>query len=223
MGIAVFDINETTLDLAPVRAAVNELAGPEGGFVVWFQRLLQLSMTTTAVGDYKDFTSLASDALHAVAAMGGRTLPDDAMASVGAGFAALQAYPDVADGLAQLRSAGWQTVALTNSAPAAVESQLANAGLTPLFDHILSVEAVRSYKPSAAPYQHVADLVKAPPSDLVMVACHDWDLAGARAVGYQTAYVQRPGMSYAGAFPAPEHSVRDFVQLADSLISRTPR
>lgn len=219
MGIAVFDINETTLDLTPVRRAVDELVGPEGGFTVWFQRLLQLSMTTTAVGDYKDFSTLASSALAAVAASGERTLADDAMASVGAAFGELRAYPDVADGLTSLRAAGWKTIALTNSAPAAVDSQLEGAGLTPLFDEIVSVEVVRTYKPAAAPYNHVAELVSAAPSELVMVACHDWDLAGARAVGYQTAYVRRPRMSYAPAFPAPEFAGDDFVELATALLA----
>ena len=49
-GIAIFDMNETTLDLGAVRELVDELLSTGGGFQVWFQRLLQLSMATTAVG-----------------------------------------------------------------------------------------------------------------------------------------------------------------------------
>ncbi|MFT7599337.1 MAG: 2-haloacid dehalogenase [Acidimicrobiales bacterium] len=205
-GIAVFDINETTLDLAPVRAAIDDLVAPEGGFTVWFQRLLQLSMTTTTVGDYQDFSALAQHAMHAVAATGGRTLGDDAWAQVGAAFGQLQAHDDVVAGLTTMREAGWATVALTNSAPAAVQGQLEGAGLAPLFDHILSVEAAGAYKPSAAPYRFAAEAMGADPADLWMVACHDWDLAGARAVGYKTAFIERPAMSYADAFPPAEPS-----------------
>lgn len=216
---AVFDINETTLDLAPVRATVDELVGPEGGFVVWFQKLLQLSMTATATGNYRDFSSLASDALHAVAATSERALADDAMTELGAAFGRLQAYPDVTEGLERLRAGGWTTIALTNSAPAAVESQLAGAGLSPLFKHILSVDAVQAYKPAAAPYRHAAEVAGVQPSQLLMIACHDWDLAGARAAGCDTAYVRRPGMSYANTYPAPTHSVADFGELADRLLA----
>ena len=50
-----------------------------------------------------------------------------------------------------------------------------------------------------------------------MVACHDWDLAGAKAVGMRTAFVARPGMSSAAALPPADLTVSDFVELADRL------
>ncbi len=215
----VFDINETTLDLAPVRSAVEGLVGPEGGFVVWFQKLLQLSMATTATGSYLDFSQLAASALNAVAATSGRSLPQNAMGEIGAAFNELRAYPDVVEGLTTLRDAGWTTIALTNSAPAAVTSQLEQAGLTPLFHDIVSVEVVRTYKPAAAPYRHVAGLLDKQPEQLWMVACHDWDLAGARAVGYNTAFIQRPGMSYASCYEPADISVSDFVALSRQLMT----
>ena len=139
--------------------------------------------------------------------------------SLGAAFGQLQAYADVKVGLERLRAGGWTTIALTNSAPAAVQSQLEGAGLTPLFDHILSVEAVRTYKPAAAPYEHAAEVAGVKPSQLLMVACHDWDLAGARAAGCDTAFIRRPGMSYAATFPTPEYSAADFNDLADQLLA----
>lgn len=216
---AVFDINETTLDLAPVRDVVDRLVEPEGGFVVWFQKLLQLSMTATATGNFRNFSALAGDALHAIAATSGRSLGDDAMESLGAAFSELRAYDDVMCGLQRLRDNGWTTIALTNSAQTAVDSQLAGAGLTDLFDHILSVEAVQAYKPAAAPYEHAAAVAGVKPSQLLMIACHDWDLAGARAAGCDTAFVRRAGMSYAATYPAPEYSVADFGELADQLLA----
>ena len=213
----VFDINETTLDLAPVRAVVDDIVGAEGGFTVWFQRLLQLSMTVTATDAYTDFSTLAPAALHAVAATGGRTLADDAWAPAGAAMASLDPYPDVAEGLQRLRGNGHQTIALTNSAPASVSAQLERAGLTPLFDHILSVDAVKRFKPGAAPYRHAAEVAQTEPSAMWMVACHDWDLAGAKAVGLSTAFVTRPAMSFATPLPPADLTVADFVELAEHL------
>lgn len=148
---AIFDINETTLDLSPVRQVVDDLTGPAGGHTVWFQKLLQLSMTATITENYVDFTTLARAALDAVAEAGGRRLPVDAWDRVATAMGSLVAYPEVHAGLRLLREAGWTTVALTNSALATVETQLAHADLTPLFDLILSVDAVRSYKPARRP------------------------------------------------------------------------
>ncbi len=216
---AVFDINETTLDLAPVRSVLDHVLNEEGGFIVWFQKLLQLSMATTAAGHYADFTALAQSALHAVAATSNRETGDREWAQVAQAMGTLEPYPDVADGLTRLREAGWTTIALTNSATASVEAQLDRAGLMPLFDHVLSVDAVRTYKPARAPYVHAAEVAGVRPDQLWMVACHDWDLAGARAAGLSTAFVRRPGMTYASVYEAPEMIVNDFGELADRLIA----
>ena len=220
MPLAIFDMNETTLDLSPVRAVVDERLGDAGGFTVWFQKLLQLSMATTATGtEFHDFGTLARHAFDAVAASGSVALPDDAFAPVGAAITSIQPYPDVPDGLRRLRAGGFTTVALTNSGQSAVDAQVANAGLAELFDHVISVEQIRAYKPAAAPYRHALDTVGIEAADAWMVACHDWDLAGASAVGLRTAFVERPAMSWAATYRPPDVSVADFGQLADRLLS----
>ncbi len=219
---AVFDINETTLDLGPVRTVIDELVGPEGGARAWFARLLQLSMTVTATGGYVDFSTLARQALVAVARTGSgdraATIDDAAWQRVAGAMGSLPAHPDVAPALDRLRDAGWQLIALTNSAPTTVTAQLEGAGLAARFDHILSVDAVKRFKPSAEPYRHAASVAEVEPGQLWMVACHDWDLVGARAVGLSTAFVDRPGQSWSPTFPAPDVTVDDFGQLADRLI-----
>jgi 2-haloacid dehalogenase len=214
----VFDMNETTLDLAPVRAAVNAVASEAGGFTVWFQKLLQLSMTVTATGsDFVVFGALARHALDAVLLSVGPVASDDDWGQVANAFGQLQPYPEVVEGMQRLREAGHATMALTNSEQASVESQCENAGLTDLFDHIVSVSAVEAYKPAAAPYEHAARIAGLDPTDMWMVACHDWDLAGARAVGLRTAFISRPGMTYATNYSAPDLLVADFTELADRL------
>ncbi len=221
MPVAVFDMNETTLDLAPVREAVDELLAPSGGFVVWFQKLLQLSMSVTAAGQpFVGFGTLAKHAFDAVDATSPAGLADDAFAPVGRAMRELQTYPEVHAAIDRLNEAGWTTMALTNSAQAMVEAQCDHAGLTDRFDHIVSVEQVGAYKPAPAGYRHAAEVTGAALGDMWMVATHDWDLAGARAVGMNTAFVQRPGMSYAGVYDAADVSVADFTELADALLGQ---
>jgi 2-haloacid dehalogenase len=217
-NIAVFDINETTLDLAPVREVLNDLLGHVGGFTVWFQKLLQLSMTATATDNYVDFSTLASAAFESVADTSEIDVADDGWDRVAGAMGSLDPYPDVVPGLNLMRDHGWTTIALTNSAPASVEAQLKRAGLSELFDQVLSVDAVQAYKPAAAPYLYAADQAGAAPGEMMMVACHDWDLAGARAVGMSTAFVGRPGMSYAPNYPKADVSVNNFVDLAASVM-----
>lgn len=60
------------------------------------------------------------------------------------------------------------------------------------FDCILSAELAGAYKPEAAVYRRAAALLDVEPSQVLMVAAHQWDLDGARAAGLRTAFVHRP-------------------------------
>jgi len=215
--VAVFDMNETTIDFAPVRAEIDRLFDSTDGFTVWFQKLLQMAMTSISSGAYQPFGVLAPSALDSVAVARNTTLPPDAWSTVAAAMAGVDPFPDVVDGLTQLRSAGWMTVALTNSAASSINAQVDRAGLRPFFDEVISVDEVQCYKPSPTPYRHALDKVGADPGDAWMVASHDWDLAGARSVGMRTAFVRRPHMIYGSAYPASDIAVDDFVQLAQTL------
>lgn len=218
-NVAVFDMNETTLDLVGVRVTVNDVLDSADGFTMWFQKLLQLAMTAAATGVYQDFTVLAPSALRSIAAATEVELENDAAALVGAALAEIAPYPDVVEGLEVLRAAGWTTMPLTNSSLEGVTAQVKRNRLDHLFDHILSVDAVERFKPHPDPYLHAVEVGGETPENTWMIACHDWDLAGARSVGMRTAYVARPHMDYADSYPRPDLFVRDFVELAQALTS----
>lgn len=217
-SVAVFDINETTLDLSPVRDVVDDVLGRSGGFGSWFGRLLQTSMAVTATGRFHDFGVLARAALDSVAQSDGRPLPDAAWDRVGQAMAGLAPHPDVVAGLDALAAQGWRLLALTNSAQASVDAQLAGVGLHSRFEAVLSVDGVRAFKPAAAPYRLALTTAGVQPADAVMVAAHDWDLAGAKAIGMSTAFIARPLMPFAhSVYPAADHTVADFEELAGAL------
>jgi len=60
------------------------------------------------------------------------------------------------------------------------------------WDCILSAEVFRAYKPDPATYLGVAKVFDVPPHEVMLVAAHHDDLAGARACGLGTAYIERP-------------------------------
>ena len=65
-----------------------------------------------------------------------------------------------------------------------------NAGLP--WDVVLGAETARAYKPLAAAYQASAALLNLEPSQVMLVAAHNGDLAAAAAAGLRTAFVARP-------------------------------
>lgn len=60
------------------------------------------------------------------------------------------------------------------------------------WDCVLSAEVFRAYKPDPATYLGVARVFDLPPDRVMLVAAHHDDLAGARACGLRTAYIERP-------------------------------
>lgn len=209
------DVNETTLDLAPIAAAVDDALG-RGAAPLWFARLVHHSTVLTLTGVYAPFTELAAAAFASTA----HTVEGDAglWPTIAPLFADLPAHPDVVPGLTRFREAGWGVVALTNSPRESLERGLRAAGVIDRFDRLLTVEATGRFKPDPAPYRRAMEEVGVGPDGAWMVASHDWDLAGAAAVGMHTAFVARPRMPFSSAYPTPMVTVSDYEELADRLL-----
>jgi len=74
-----------------------------------------------------------------------------------------------------------------------LEAAVATSGLAPYLEHVISVDAVRTYKPAPAVYALGPRTLGIPAGDLLFVSSNAWDVAGARAFGYQVAWCNRTG------------------------------
>jgi len=187
----VFDVNETLLDLGALREPFARAFGDAALLGEWFARLLHGSLVATLTDSYEDFGSIGRRALVAVASRRGQAVPEAELHEILATMRRLPAHPEVPDALARLRSAGFPLATLTNSSNEMVRAQLEHAGLLEMFDQVLSVEDVRRYKPAPEPYLMAAERLGVSPSELRMVAAHDWDVWGAMRAGCRGAYVAR--------------------------------
>ena len=74
-----------------------------------------------------------------------------------------------------------------------LEAVVASAGLgRDLLTRVLSVDAVRTYKPAPAVYALGPEALGLPAGDILFVSSNAWDVAGAKAFGYQVAWCNRP-------------------------------
>ena len=92
------------------------------------------------------------------------------------------------------------------------------------WDCVVSCEMIGSYKPNPEAYITCAKWLGYRPEEILMVACHNFDLLAARKTGYRSAFVRRPdewgdGRPARSPTPDPAHDivVDDFGQLADRL------
>jgi 2-haloacid dehalogenase len=101
----------------------------------------------------------------------------------------LDHWPDSVPGLARLKSR-FMICSLSNGNIGLLADMAKHGGLP--WDCILSAEVFRAYKPDPATYRGVARVFDVAPGEVMLVAAHHDDLAGARACGLRTAYNERP-------------------------------
>lgn len=131
----------------------------------------------------------------------------------------LDAWPDVAPGLAALR----QKVLLapcSNGNISLMVDLARHNGL--VWDAILGAEIARAYKPMPAVYLACADAFDIAPEHTLMVAAHSSDLAAAAAAGLQTAFVARPdemgpGLGEVAPSTRVDYCISSILELAQIL------
>jgi len=215
--LLIFDVNETLLDLSPLKNAINKALENDMGFEVWFLQLLQYSLVETITGNYNDFSSIAAAIFKMTAKKFDKEFSDEHIREILSKITQLPPHVDVVHGLKDLKQQGFIMVALTNGKPSVAKEQLEFAGLTDFFDDILSVEVVKKYKPAAETYHFVTDKYKIESSLAMMVAAHGWDIAGAKKAGLSTAFVKRPGKSPYALAESPDLILNTISELSGKL------
>lgn len=213
-----FDVNETLLDLRALREPFARAFGDASPLGEWFARLLHGSLVATLTDSYEDFGTIGRRALDVVAARRGVALSDEDRDAILGTMPRLPPHPEVQAALERLRSAGFPLAALTNSSGPVARAQLENAGLIELFDHVLSVDEVRRFKPAPEPYLMAADRLGVGPAEMRMVAAHDWDVWGAMRAGCAAAYVARAGAPFLVGDP-PDVVGADLAGVAEAILA----
>jgi 2-haloacid dehalogenase len=216
--VVVFDVNGTLSDLAPlVKRVIDIGVGPEDA-TAWFSGLLRDGFALTSMGENPDFAELAAGSLRTLfAGLSQTTDVDEAVVQVMGAFSDLTTHPDVAPGMEAIAATGVTMVTLSNGSAAIARQLLGRAGLAHLFEDMLSVADAGRWKPAAEAYRYALAGCDVEPADSLMVAVHPWDLAGAAAVGMQTAWVNRRGLPYPRYFPNPTWTGTSLLDLADEL------
>lgn len=132
----------------------------------------------------------------------------------------LDAWPDFAPALARLRLR-FTCVSFTILNLSLVIDVSRRNGIA--WDAVIACEMLRVYKPRPEAYRRAASHLALRPGEILMVACHNFDLDAARGAGYRTAFVRRPdewgpaGPPDPTPDPACDLVVDGFAELADAL------
>lgn len=190
----VFDAYGTLFDVHSAVAQGGSALGDKAQAVsnLWRQKQLEYTWLRSLMDAHTDFRQVTRDGLdYALAAYGveDEALKDRLMAL----YLTLDAYPDAAPCLSALRADGRATAILSNGEPEMLGAAAASAGLSALFDAVLSVEEVGIFKPDPRTYQLAVDRLGVPAERICFVSTNAWDAAGAAFFGFRVAWLNRFG------------------------------
>ncbi|HEX3938955.1 MAG TPA: haloacid dehalogenase type II [Xanthobacteraceae bacterium] len=154
-----------------------------------------------------------------LARFGVTALTEDDKNNLNLAWHRLDAWPDVASGLARLKRKF--LLAPVSNGNISLMVDLARRNNLP-WDAILGAEVAGDYKPKPKVYLASAAAFDLTPDACMMVAAHSNDLAAAAALGLRTAHVARPNERGAGrGESAPtvpvDYAVRSLEELANIL------
>jgi 2-haloacid dehalogenase len=188
----VFDAYGTLFDFNAAVARHRAAAGPDADRFseVWRLKQIEYTWTHTLAGRYVEFWTLTQRALDYCFERFpsvDRKLRGDLLNV----YLKLDAFVDAHKVLSELKARGESTAILTNGSPAMVASAVEAAGLKGALDAVLSVDAVKMFKPRPEVYALVTRHFSVKPAEVVFVSSNRWDAMGATAFGFRTVWVNR--------------------------------
>jgi 2-haloacid dehalogenase len=161
---------------------------------VWRMRQFEYQWLRLAMGRYADFWRTTEDALLFAAEWLKLALTAEARRLLMGAYLELTAWPEVAATLRGLRRAGARLALLSNATLPILNAGIANAGLHGVFEHVLSTDALKTYKPHPRAYRLASRTLRLEVAEILFVPSAGWDAAGAKSFGYRTFWVDRAGL-----------------------------
>jgi 2-haloacid dehalogenase len=157
----------------------------------WRTRQFEYQWLRALAGHYSDFWHATEESLVFATRMLKLNLTVDQRKRLMGAYLELGCWPDVPAVLKSLKDAGLRLALLSNATLKILEAGVANAGLRGDFDHVLSTDVLKTYKPDPRAYQLAVDAFRARREEIAFVAFAGWDVAGAKWFGYTSFWVNR--------------------------------
>jgi len=157
----------------------------------WRAKQFEYGFLRSITGRQADFFKVTEDALVYTAESMKLELTPEKRESLLRAYLSLEPWPDAADALRRLRSAGVRIITISNFSPEMLRANAEKAGMVDLFDELLSTQVNDSYKPEPRAYALGLEHLKLKKEEVLFCAFGGWDAYGAKSFGYPTFWVNR--------------------------------
>jgi len=189
----VFDAYGTLFDVHSVIARCEARWPGHGAALshLWRAKQLEYSWLRSLMGRYVDFETITADALRfacqsldlACDAADTRTLME--------AYRNLETFPEVTEVMSALQ--GRKRAILSNGSSDMLNAVVRSSGLDATLDAVLSVDALKIYKPDPRVYQLAVDALAVDRERIGFVSSNCWDACGAKSFGFRVFWINRAG------------------------------
>lgn len=179
---------------------------PEKGAALsdaWRTRQFEYAWLRSLSQNYADFWKVTEDALVFSVKMLKLEITERQRAELMQSYLELKPWPEVAAALAILKNSGFRLAILSNFTPQMLEAAVQNSKLAEIFEHVISTDEAKTFKPAPHAYQLAPDAFKLNRDEILFVPHAGWDAAGAKWFGHRTFWVNRTNLpaEELGVFP----------------------
>tara|TARA_R110001583_G_scaffold52164_3_gene162313 strand:+ start:522 stop:1190 length:669 start_codon:yes stop_codon:yes gene_type:complete len=213
-----FDVYGTLVDPVEMGKHLQALAGGQANAFgqLWHDKKVEFAFRRALMEQYQDFSVCTRQALQYCLQQFGIQLSEQAQQDLMAEFSNLAAFEDVVPGLAALKKQGHRLAAFSNGPETAVRTLLDRAEVIAQLDDVISVDDIRTYKPSPRVYQYLMQRTNATVDNCWMVSSNPWDVIGAKCAGLKAAWIQRdPAKVFDPWDVEPDLVVKDLIELSE--------
>jgi len=212
----IFDAYGTLFDVhSVVEAGRAVTSDPQALSALWRQKQLEYTWLRALMGRYEDFWAVTEAALRWALGRLAIRADEASIARLMEAYLSLATFPEVETALAAM--AGTPLGILSNGSPRMLAAAVRSSGLEGRLAHVLSVDAVKTYKPSRTVYELGMRAFGLPAGDILFVSSNGWDVAGAKAFGYRACWCNRLGAPMENLGVTPDLEVRRLDEIVTRL------
>ncbi len=158
---------------------------------MWRTKQFEYSFLRSITNRHADFFKVTEDALVYTAEAMKLDLGSEARRELLDAYLRLKPWPDAVDALRRLKASGIKIITISNFSQEMLRANADRAGITALFDELLSTEVNVTYKPEPNAYKFGMQRLNLKKEDILFAAFGGWDAYGAKTFGYTTYWVNR--------------------------------
>jgi 2-haloacid dehalogenase len=213
----IFDAYGTLFDVHSVLRGdgANLMGDLEALSQLWRRKQLEYTWLRALMERYEDFWQITEAALRSAVRELSIPATDRQLERLMQAYLCPAAFAEARSALEALK--GSPLAILSNGSPKMLEAAVRSNGMESYFTEIISVDRVKTYKPSPRVYALGPQLLNLSAEEILFVSSNLWDAAGAKAYGYLVCWCNRSGAEIEDRGFAPDFTVRGLDQIAEHL------